>query len=285
MIRDYRILFTSHGRQVEISPTAPCRLLEDGLSGFGCAGFDVGLCSYASAAGGYAQKRRFAERELSLTFEIAGDRSEEIRRMLISMMDPAEDGELDVRIGDAHRRITVIPWDEARFVTPLFTDYVEVTLSFVAPTVFFRDAEDVAVRFADAVPLLTFPMNFMQNAGLASGIYRTTDTAAVVNPGDAPCGMVVTVRAAGGEVKNPCIRCGEKYILIPTTLSDGDVLTVDTRARRKNITINGERCFQFEKGSTFFTLPTGESSVTVTCGEGKPYLEASLTFTPLYFGM
>ena len=109
--------------------------------------------------------------------------------------------------------------------------------------------------------------------------------AAIRNPGDGPCGVVVTFRAEGGDVVSPVITAGEKFIRCPLTLADGDEMEIDTRPRRKTITVNGERVFVFERDSTFFQLPPGTTVVTVGAAEGEDYLKARIAFTPIYYGM
>lgn len=286
-MNSYKIIYKSGGDELEISPDGTCRLVEDGLHGFDCTGFDVKISSYAASHGGYVRTRRFAERELSLSFEIAafGEERERIRRKIISMMSPESDGVLDVTLMGVHRTIEVIPSDEQEFSHPSFADCIEVTLHFIAPQVFFRDYDSKIVRFRDAAPILTFPMNFMAGAGTVAGMYRTIDTAKAENPGDTDCGISAKIRASGGSVVNPGLKCGEKFIRCPLTLADGDELIIDTRLRRKNITLNGVRCFTFERDSTFFSLPRGVTELSVTCDRGGEYVECEIEYVPAYYGM
>ncbi len=286
-MNSYKIIYTCGGESLEIAPDSPCRLVEDGLHGFDCTGFDVKISSYAASHGGYVRTRRFAERELSLTFEIAayGEDRERIRRKIISMTSPESDGMLDVTMFGVHRTIEVIPADEQEFTRGTFSDWIEVTLHFIAPQVFFRDHESKIVRFRDAAPMLTFPMNFMAGAGTVSGMYRTTDSAQAENPGDTSCGITAKIRASGGDIVNPGLTCGDKFIRCPMTLHDGDELVIDTRLRRKNITLNGERCFLFERDSTFFSLPKGVTTLSVTCDSGGEFAECEIEYLPAYYGM
>ena len=108
-MNSYKIIYTCGGDALEISPDSPCRLVEDGLHGFDCTGFDVRISSYAASHGGYVRTRRFAERELSLTFEIDafGEERENIRRKIISMLSPETDGVLDITLFGVHRTIEV----------------------------------------------------------------------------------------------------------------------------------------------------------------------------------
>ncbi|MCR5682305.1 MAG: phage tail family protein [Clostridiales bacterium] len=289
---DYKITLTdSRGRVLTVSPDSPCRLIEGGLEGFACAGFDVRLRAYASSAGGYAETRRFAERELAMTFTVEdredgeNEDAETIRRLIVSMMDPGEDLILDAELWGERRQITVIPADGPQFRRPHFHHPLEVTLNFCAPEVFFREPEPTGVQFRDRVPLFACPLNLWAGAGTVSGLLRVRNEAEIQNPGDGPCGVVVTFRAEGGAVVHPSVTAGGKYIRCPLTLADGDEMEIDTRPRHKTITVNGERVFLFDRDSTFFQLPPGMTPVTVGADEGEDYLKARIAFTPIYYGM
>lgn len=284
---DYRIKLYSKDRVLEIASDTACKLLAGGLVGFDSTGFDVKVGSYAVISGGTVTKRRFAERELKIKFEIGevGDEGEGIRRKIISMMDPREDLRLEIELFGVAREIAVIPYGEAKFERESFADNITVTLSFIAPTVFFCDREMRLIRFREVASLFTFPMTFIKGAGTEVGIYRVSDTATAVNDGDGECGITLKLRASGGEVVSPGIKCGEKFIKTSLTLSDGDVLEIDTRPKMKNVTLNGERTFAFDRDSEFFSLPSGESVLSITADSGAEFIEAEVIFVPVYFGV
>lgn len=282
--KDYKILFRSKEKVLEISPASVCHLVEGGLSGFDCTFFDVATKSYSSAHGGYAARRRFGERTLSVTFELE-ESTEDIRRQIISMMDPTVDCVLDVYLYGKRRVIDVIPYEEARFERGTFFDMTEVTLTFMAPGVFFCSPEEKNISFATTVPLFTFPMNLMKDAGTVTGIKMSSTSAVIDNDGDGECGITVTIRAKGGSVVNPAVSMGGKKIRCLLTLADGDVLIIDGRSRIKKLYKNGESVFCFDKDSVFFSLPAGKSTLNALCDSGSEYIEISVRFTPVYFGM
>lgn len=285
MTDHYKITLIRGDKSLEISPESHAHLTEGGLRGFDAAGFDVSVSSYASRAGGYAQKRRFAERELSLAFEADRAADSMLRRQITSMLDPAADIELYIELGEVSRKITVIPCDEPIFSRPTFSDLTEITLYFVAPSVFFESAAASSLNLHDCAPLLTFPMNFTSEAGLTAGIHRTYGSGTVNNPGDGECGAVITISAIGGNVVHPSVSLGDKFISCPIEVSDGSTLVIDTRTGRKNITLDGERCFVFDKQSSFFSLPIGDSTVSVTSDSGGEFMNAKLEFYPIFFGV
>jgi len=284
-VTSYEIILSSGTKTFVISPSGSAHLVEGGLEGFSSAAFDVSIQPYASSAGGYAQKRRFAERDLSLTFELERADADSTCRTLLSMLDPTRDCEITVTLDSVTRVITAIPCDEPKIVHRTFADTVEISLSFLAPTVFFRDVNETVVRFRDGVPMLAFPLNLMSGAGTVSGLYRAFDSVSVWNPGDGECGFVAHLTAVGGTVVNPVIRLGEEYIKCLLTLADGDEVVIDTRPRRKNIVKNGVRCFSFDPQSTFFPLPAGESTLAIGADSGEEYLSGYASFLPIYYGV
>ncbi len=285
MAEDYIITYEACGKVLRISPSSCVKLLAGGLRGFDSTGFDVKITPYASLNGGYPSVRRFGERELSITAEIDASGGEEEKRRIVSMLDPTSEGVLDVNIFGVHRRISVIPCGEPVFERPVPGGAIVMTLFFVSPAVFFSDSSKKRADFYCAVPLLTFPMNFRPETGITTGLYGKTDREELNNTGDTDCGFALTMVAHGGSVENPSISMGDKQVKCRVTLNDGDVLLIDTRRGMKNITLNGKRCFLFSRDSVFFTLPRGESTVCIRADLGGEYIDASLEYTPMYYGV
>lgn len=281
-----RITDPDKGRTFLVSPGAEAhmRLLEDGLYGFGTTELFVETEPYADGSGGHPVTRRFGARHLSLTGEFHGD-EEELRRLLCSMMDPRQTLEMEVTLGNVTRCIGVIPCGKPQFYRANFYTPPEVYLPFVAPDPFFRETAPREVYFRTTTPLLTFPMNFMAGAGVTPSLYRTTETATVVNPGDAACGLVAELSAIGGTVVHPALCLGERYIRLQTTLAEGQTAQVNTNPRCKDLVIGGVRSFTFQRDSDFFLLEVGENVVQVTADSGIEHLDVKLFYTPLYYGI
>lgn len=285
-MKDYEIKLSCARGSLTVSPRSACKLIAGGLSGFDSSGFDVSVSPYAALQGGEVTRRRFATRELSITFEIdaVDGEADSIRRGIVSMMDPREDMEMCVTLDGVTRRITVIPYGKADFSRATLYECVLVTLRFISPTVFFTDGAGKRIRFHEVAPLYTFPMNFISGAGTVTGYYRVSDGADITNRGDGECGIVAKIRASGGSVENPGIRLGEKFVRVNSTLSDGDEVEIDTRPKLKRVCINGNRVFTFDRDSEFFSLPQGENRLSITADSGGEFIDAEILFHEVYFG-
>jgi len=284
---NYYEIWLEDGRQsLCISPSrdSGLRLLEDGLDGFAATELMVETAPYGDGTGGHPYTRRFGERYMTITAEMnVGDDS--LRRKICGMLNPLHTLDMKVTWGDVTRYISVIPCGQPRFRQPNFFTPAEVTLSFLAPEPFYRAERPEEVVFRQTTPLLTFPLNLMAGAGTAAGYLRTVDTVTVMNGGDAPCGFQAYLTAAGGEVVNPVIRCGEQYIRLEQILADGKTAEIDTRPRCKDLRVDGVRCFTFHRDSAFFLLSVGENRISVSADSGAQFLSVRLIYTPLYYSI
>jgi len=284
------LLDPSSGKQIQIGTgeKAMLRLLEDGMTGFGPTQLIVDTESYADGTGAYPVKRQFGERYLSITAELIPSASADVhalRRKICAMLSPLATLEMQVTLGGVTRKIDVIPCGKPVFHQSTLFSPVEVFLPFVAPSPLYRAAKEEKIIFWQSLPMLTFPMNFMVGAGTAAGYYRNTDTATINNTGDGPCGFIAVITAVGGDIVNPCIVSGNRYIRLMLTLKEGESASVDTRPRQKNVWVNGERRFIFHRESDFFLLDVGDNIIRITADSGVENLSASLTYTPLYYGI
>jgi len=274
------------GRTLLVSPgkEAHLRLLEDGMEGMAATELFVETDPYADGSGGHPVTRRFGERHLALTGEMNG-REGELRRLICTMMNPLHTLEMEVTLDGVTRSIGVIPCGRPVFRQANFFTPTEVYLPFLAPDPFWRDVRSREVHFRQSIPLLAFPLTFRKGAGMTPSYFRITETAAVINPGDAACGFDAWLSAVGGTVSAPAVCLGERYIRLQNDLADGETAHIDTRPRCKNLEIGGTRAFTFHRDSDFFLLQVGENRVYVTAEAGLEHLSVKLAYTPLYYGI
>ncbi len=282
--RDYRIDISSKGGEITLSPESALRLLVGGLSGLDSTDFDVVTEAYANDNGGYVKRRRFAERDIGLTFEIT-ENDGLWRRQILAVVHPLADCEITVHMDGVTRRITAIPVERVTFRRDSFYDRSVVTLRFTAPDPFLMAEKASGGTFVRKLPLLTFPMTFYPHGRLTAGYAAHTDSGNAFNAGDVACGVVITIKAQGGDVVNPRISCGEHTISTTVTLTEGDEMVMDTRTRRKGIRLNGQNRLVFDWKSTFFSLEAGDNVLTADADEGKENMAVTYEYTPLYVGM
>lgn len=281
---DYKVHISAGDAMLTIAPDSPLRLLAGGLYGFDSTDFDVETGSYADDNGGYIKRRRFAEREICIKFEIT-ENDRIWRRQIVSLVNPRKDCMISVERDGVKRRISAVPIGRVTFEQENFWDITAVTLRFLAPDPFLMAEKAQVLEFVEKRPLLTFPMNFYPKGMMTAGYTIHTDCGTAENEGDAACGVIVTIRARGGSVVNPRVSCGDRFVRAVVTLDDGDELVIDTRKRKKGIYLNGENRLIFDRKSTFFSLAAGQNEVTIRADSGKEYMAVRCEYVPLYFGL
>ena len=104
----------------------------------------------------------------------------------------------------------------------------------------------------------------------------------VRNPGDAPAGFVADVTAEGGKLTSFTLSAGERALRCSHVLSDGETLTIDTRAASKDVRAGGVSVLaDVDWTSDFFSLAPGESTLRWESGGGGR-AAVRLRFTPVY---
>lgn len=270
------------GRRFFIRRGGEFRLLTH--TGLEAAPFEVTLAENGASDGGFAAGARFGARIITLELEPCGD-AECARASLIAVLTPKNTGELLVTRGDAVRRIAFV-LSSAVFVQPTIFTPPRIRLTLLCPDPFFSDPGDTTVTFRKTAPLFTFPLNLLSGCGISSGIWRVSDTAVIVNSGDADIGIVCTIKAAGGSVENPAVTLdGGGYVKLLTLLSDGDKAVICTRRGVKSVEVNGKSRFIFDRRSVFFQLPPGKNTVTISADAGLSYANASFSYSLRYNGI
>jgi len=255
---NYRIEVTSGENVLAFFPGAPLRLLADGVKGFDMADFEATFGYAADGNGAFVKGIRFPERRFELRFEI-GEDDGLWRKVVRAFASPGKECMISADFGEGTRRIAVIPSGKAEFERETLFEKTVVTLRFAACEPFFMGERSVAAGYGDPLK--------------------------VVNPGEVPCGAVVTISAIGGEVVNPSVACGDAYVRVTAVLSDGDTVVIDTRNGKKGVWLNGEECFSFDWTSSFFSLDVGENMLSVDADSGKEFMAVRAEVVPLYFGV
>lgn len=279
------------------------RLVLDGLSllinndgdyrllsydGIEATDYDVLLADNANLDGGYVQAERIKARPISIEFMITDmARAEMLRASLIKFLKPKVVGTLYVTRTGVTRRISFKLATRPEFTQKyLNVDPIRISINLICPDPYFFDEDDTKVNFFTSRPRINFPMTFFPGGGLTTGLIHISDNTTIINGGDADIGIICDITALGGAVTNPKITIdGIKYVKAIVALDEGSKLQINTRPGEKNILIDGESVFLYDKASVFFAVAPGEHTVTISADAGVAYAKAQYTYALKYLGV
>ncbi|MHB1155057.1 MAG: phage distal tail protein [Eubacteriales bacterium] len=273
------------GRILTISKKSVFRLIN--YDGIEATDISVVVASNGSVDGGYLQSVRIEPRPISINFAVDdSSRTEELRKWLIKYFTLKEQGTLNVSRGEVTRVINFNIATKPEFKqNNIIDDKLIVSVSLLCPDPYFYDVVTDKVRFLTYTPIGTFPITSMSGVGVTTGFMTVTDTVEVLNDGDAPVGVVCEITAFGGSVINPKIMCNGIYVRVLRVMNPNEVVKIDTRERRKNIYVDGEAQFIFDRTSVFFSLPVGVNTLTIEADSGLTNASTVITYTLKYFGV
>lgn len=271
---------------ITISKNSVYRLLQGGISGVEAAEFEATFTDYAAMDGGYYEGIKVKPRPISIHFAVDDKRqTERLRKKLISFFSPRAPGVLVVERADRRRKIAFRLANTPSFRQDnIMDDRLYVTVDMLCPDPYFEDEAATTYKFRQATGLLSFPFNSVAGVGITSGSLITSDTMVLTNSGDVPVGIVCDIIASGGTVSNPRIAMNGEYVRAIVDLGLNSTLRIDTNKGKKNLYVNGESKFIFDRKSVFFQLPVGESTIVVSADAGMSDAEASFTYSFKYLG-
>lgn len=247
----------------------------------------VAIENNVSIDGGYIGGEHIPARRISVTFAIDDKKqTENLRKYLIGVFNPKKNGTLIVERGGKKGKIdfkieNAVTYQQAN----IREERLHITVNIICPDPYFRDAEDNTNTFLLFAPMMYFPLGFVGDAGMITGVPLTTDDFIINNIGDVPIGIVANLNVYSGTVVNPQISCNDEFVRVIVTLSSGDIMQIDTRPGKKNIYINGGSYFQWDNGSRFFQIEPGESVIRISADSGISNVRASIVYANKWFGV
>lgn len=179
----------------------------------------------------------------------------------------------------------------------LFEINQQMQISIVCQDPYLKDIEEVIYDISQVVGTFEFPFAFG-----AEGVLNptTTDEAIefsviiknrvvdVCNAGETETGVIIEMTASG-TVVNPTIYCvdtNEKFAL-NLTLYASDILTINTIAGEKSVTLNHEgdvtNCLKYvERGSSWLKVERGDNLFTYSADEGDDLIQILFKFRTKY---
>lgn len=271
---------------ITIAKNSVYRLLAGGLHGVSAADYLVSLDESALIDGGYVSAEKFLPRNINIAFSVTDlKNSETYREYLVSTINPLKAGTLIIGRSGVTRKINFKVQGAPTFEqNNIFVDRLHVYLNLVCPDPWFHDVSESEADFVETVPLLTFPFNSIQGAGITAGtIHRSTSTT-VNNTGDAPTGVTVTI-VANDTVTNPYVQLGTQKITANCVMDTNDKIQFSTVSGAKDIRLNGAQVLNYSRQSVFFDLPLGKSTIEVGAKSGAKSMSATVRYALKYLGV
>lgn len=233
---------------------------------------------------------RIESREIEIVGSIRAQNREkmhEYRREMNRVLNPKYAATLTYEYGDFHRvidcRVENAPVFSRKNVLQDFT------VQLLCPDPFWREEKARKDILAGWVGGFEFPVEPDEEWEIGS---KPPVIVNVYNSGNISAGMLIEFRAKWGIVTNPSIvnlETGE-YTKFKITLSQGDVLTVNTGYSKKDAVLtNGSvetNVLKFmDAGSTFIQLAEGDNLFRCEAGSGADNMEIVVYHNGLYLGV
>lgn len=284
--RILKLKLECNGRSLLLGNGEPIKLKS--VNGLESADFQINAINNAMSDGSTVSGKKILPRTIEVVAEIdnAGD-SSYYRQLLIQFFNPKYGGKLIANYLGVERWIN---YEIENFEVPsknLFED-IEFSFSLVCHNPYFNDMNDFGKNIAMITPQFAFPFRCTLPKKQIAG-YRTLRKDVVIpNRGDVETGIIMKFIASRGPVKNPVLikKSTGEFMRIITNLQKGDVLTVNTNIRQKNIVLNKTRVNQrIDRMSTYFSIDVGDNILRYDADENYMNLEVRLYYTPKYLGV
>lgn len=165
---------------------------------------------------------------------------------------------------------------------------LDFLLILYCPYPLFHDPKGNELTFSTIVPLLSAPLAIPQESKLLFGVENATDTLVIYNQGDWEAGGILNFSLSGDVlglyITN--LSTNKQFLLQETYLfKKGDMITIDTRAGQKDVTLNGlsikhliaDKC-------EFFSFQKGKNIVQYNARQGKEFIKMTGTVYNEYLG-
>lgn len=255
-----------------------------GISGGGAVARTFNEAPAPGQAGTIVRGLQRAFRDLDLPFHFEASDPILLRgqlRDLIALLDTDSPGTLTVYSPAGVRQITAyyaggLELDETTGnAGPAF---LGATLQFHCPDPYWTSPSIISKTLPIGVPTPFFPLLPLH---LTRGELAGSDT--VINPGDADTYPRWTITGPGGPITLTNSRTGE-WLTWSGTLAAGEILVIDTDPAVGTVQrSDGTSAYsQLAAGSSFWSLGTGATAVTVDYQAATADSAITLTATPRY---
>ena len=276
------MVFTSNGKQLTIGSDTLYGITH--VEGLESSDITINMVPIAQYDGSTVNKVRIEPRTIIIEAEYpAASDTEEIRHWLQSFFTPKNKGSLSVNYCGTVRKIEYycsrFKDNRINIFSPL-----AFSLTLTCPDPWFYGVDEHTTAMVETVPLLTFPFNSLQGVGITSGVrFRSTEVE-INNIGDDEIGLVVEI-TANGAIVDPYIESGTRRVQAKCSLEANDVIVFSTVPLKKDIIINGEGNTPYYRGSEFFSIPPGKSTLRVGAASGASNATTEICYSFKYMGV
>ena len=207
--------------------------------------------------------------------------TEECKRYVTSFVKLKQKGELYM---DYRDRIVTLSGVIQSFNMPRFSNAVAIQFALYCSQPLWEDVQALSAMISEVVPLHHWEIIPKEDADIVMGEIMDTKKQTIVNNGDVPVGMRITIVALGA-VSNPVIyRDGtEEFFKVNVTMSDRDELIISTVRGEKYVRLNDESIIEkVAEGSTWLQLEAGENDFVIDADSGVDSVQLTLVARERY---
>ena len=285
---DYKFnaIFKSNNNEIEMNKNTDIKIID--IEGLEASSYTINTIS-SEQDGAIVTSEKIEPRELTITGDIEKNENETLNReKLIRFFNPKAIGEFYITRNDKERKIQYRV-SSLDFSTNKLYEYIQFTLVLESTEEpYFEDAKNRGNNLALISPQFTFPLVIMPNPkGKVMGYKVYKPYMPLVNDGDKETGIKIVITAKRGIMKNIKLTLNNnQYIQVNQTLNQWDVLTINTNARKKSVTLNGTNIInKIDRNSTFFTLKQGKNILKYECEDGSTNIDIDVKFYRKFLGV
>lgn len=277
----------SDGEELSVGSGTDWRIPSDGLENWANLPYEVEVAQNAYHDGGIVMKKRIGSVDRTITAEAAdSSASAVLRERIVKFFNSKHSFTAHLTYQGRTRWCS---GEQIGFACDAGNVHKPVRFSWtvLCPVPYLMSESDFGKDIARIEPMLVFPFVSPVDEGFAWSAFSFAKNVSIDNTGDVETPFAVEIKALG-QVVNPKIINGDKYIRIVDTLEKGDVLTVDMQSMPPRIRKNGANVINKADRMSSFTgmsFAVGDNTVSYSADRGDNNMSVSLRYNERYIGI
>lgn len=240
---------------------------------------EIVIGKFEDRDGGYEKKRRYEPREITMYIQSKLGGEEQIRLTWLQLRSYLNAHlPVTLEIFDLGRTLFgdgILKSAEKRDENSKWNQRADIKVVVLLPDPWLKSAA-VVKPFQAEIPLFMFPFTILAE-GFTTGVLSNGNDISFEVGGskEAPFKLTLTMT---GDVVNPKVTdANGQFIKALGSFVSGDVLVMSTKDDQPGLRLNGA-IQKRDRGSTFFKLPVGWNTLTVTADSGVDNMTKSVSF-------